>query len=161
MQKVWYRSFDGWWYAALKEGGARKQIKLVKAPDSRDGRRQVEDQLVRELAALDYSQVKAAEEPSVASWVTIGHVLRGILRHSAAEHTPETAAWHRTLLTPFIETWGTLRLTRLRKMHVQAWVKARKYNPSSAAKAIGVLKRAINWAVEEWTTAPIEWDPLE
>jgi integrase len=149
MQKVWFRSFDGWWYATLKEGGVRKQIKLLKAPDTRDGRKLAEGQLVRELGARDYSQAKAADDPAVAPWLTVGHVLRGFLRHSRAEHSPETADWHQRLLEPFVRTWGNARVGRLRKQHVLTWVKAKKYNPTSAAKAIGVLKRAFNWAVEE------------
>jgi integrase len=149
MQKVWFRSFDGWWYATLREGGVRKQIKLLKAPDSRDGRKLAEDHLVRELGDRDYSQAKAAHDPAVAPWITVGHVLRGFVRHSRADHSADTADWHQRLLEPFITTWGNVRVGRLRKQHVQAWVKAKKYNPTSAAKAIGVLKRAFNWAVEE------------
>jgi integrase/recombinase XerC len=112
-------------------------------------RQQAEDQLVKELAARGYSQEKAAEEPSLQSWLTVGHVLRGFLRHSKQEHAKETADWHGYLLEPFLKTWGRLRVSGLRKKHVQAWVKAKGYNPTSAAKAIGVLKRAFNWAVEE------------
>jgi integrase/recombinase XerC len=101
------------------------------------------------LAARDYSQERAAEEPSLQSWLTVGHVLRGFLRHSREEHTQATAAWHGYILDPFLNTWGRMRVSRLRKKHVKAWVKAKGYNPTSAAKAIGVLKRAFNWAVEE------------
>ena len=149
MHKVWHRSFDGWWYATLRDTGRRKQIKLVRAPDTRDGRMQAEDRLVQELADRGYSQAEAAAEPLVASWLTVGHVLRGFLRYSDAEHKAETAVWHRTLLTPFIDTWGAVRLTQLRKKHVLACVKSKKCNPTSASKAIGVLKSAFNWAVEE------------
>src|SRR5262245_12673688 len=46
------------------------------------------------------------------------------------------------------ETFDRLRLARQRK-HVQAWMKAKTYKPTSATKAIGVLNRAINCAVEE------------
>jgi integrase len=45
--------------------------------------------------------------------------------------------------------FGKLRIARLRKKHVRAWVKAKGYNPTSASKAIGALMRAFNWAVEE------------
>lgn len=149
MQKVWHREFDGWWYTTLKEGGVRKQIKLLKAPDTKEAKRKAEDQLVKELSARSYSQEKAAEEPSLQTWLTVGHVLRGFLRHSQEEHTKETADWHGYILKPFLEAWGRLRIARLKKLHVKAWIKAKKYNPTSAAKAIGVLKRAFNWAVEE------------
>ena len=149
MQRVWHRQFDGWWYATLKENGVRKQLKLLKAPNTKADKKRAEDQLVKELAARDYSQERAAEEPSLQTWLTVGHVLRGFLRHSQGEHTKETADWHGYILKPFLDTWGRLRVSRLRKKHVRAWITAKGYNPTSAAKAIGVLKRAFNWAVEE------------
>jgi hypothetical protein len=63
MQEVWHRQFDGWWYATLREDGVRKQIKLLKAPNTKADEKRAEDQLVRELAERDYSQEKAGEEP--------------------------------------------------------------------------------------------------
>lgn len=122
MQKVWFRVQTGWWYASLKEAGTYRQIKLVKAPDSREGRKLAEDELVRELSDRNYSQQRAAEEPSLQSWLTVGHVLRGFLKHSEEEHSKETAAWHTTLLTPFLTTWGTLRFSRLKKKETREGV---------------------------------------
>jgi hypothetical protein len=91
MQKVWHRSLDGWWYATLNEDGVCKQLKLLKAPNTQTHRKQAEDQLVQELDARDYPQEKATEDPSLQSWVTVGHVVRGFLRHSAEQHAKETA----------------------------------------------------------------------
>jgi integrase len=146
MQKVWHRQFDGWWYLTLREAGGRKQIKLVKGPDDRETKAVAERQAVQELAARQH--VEDAGE-SAPSWATAGHVVRAFLKHSDREHSTDTAKWHRNLLTPFVEMFGKVRLTRLRKRHVRAWVEAKKYNPTSANRAIGALKRAFNWAVEE------------
>jgi integrase len=149
MQKVWYRKSKNAWYATILEGGRQKQIRLVNAPDDKHGKKLAEDQLLRELAACDYSAAKESEQEAVPSWATVGHVVAAFLTFSRSEHSAETAAWHTTLLTPFVERFGKLRVARLRKKHVRAWVTAKGYNPTSANKAIGVLKRAFNWAVEE------------
>jgi integrase len=149
MHKVWYRTSKNAWYATILEGGRQKQVRLLQAPNDFHGRKLAENQLVKELSARDYAPAKLAEKPSLRTWLTVGHVLRGFLRHSHEEHAKETADWHRYILQPFLDTWGLVRLTQLRKKHVQAWIKAKTYNPTSAAKAIGVLKRAFNWAVEE------------
>jgi len=76
-------------------------------------------------------------------------VVNAFLKHSVEEHAPETAAWHRNLLSPFVERFGKVRVSKLKKAHVKAWITAKGYNPTSANKAIGALKRAFNWAVEE------------
>jgi integrase len=38
---------------------------------------------------------------------------------------------------------------QLKKKHVTGWVEGRGYNPTSQNKAIGAIKRAFQWAVEE------------
>jgi integrase len=149
MQKVWYRTSKNAWFATVLDGGKQKQIRLLQAPNDRHGRKLAEEQLIKELAARGYSPAREAEAPPSPSWLTVGHVLRAYLKHSHKVHKKETADWHRYILQPFLDSWGGLRITRLRKKHVQSWVMAKGYNPTSAAKAIGVLKRAFNWAVEE------------
>lgn len=151
MQKVWFRKQTGWWYASVKEAGSYHQLKLVKAPNTRDGKLLAEAQLVQELAARQHAADTAEAGADVGSvgWVTVAHVVAAFLKHSSAEHEPPTARWYRDLLLPFRDRFGKLRVTRLRKKHVRAWVEAKGYNPTSANKAIGALKRAFNWAVEE------------
>ncbi len=147
MQKVWHRAFDGWWYLTLTEAGSRRQIKLVKGPDDKDTKAAAERQAVQELALRQHAEETGGEK--VPSWATAGHVIRAFLKHSREEHTTETADWYDHLLTPFVELYGKLRLARLRKKHVTAWLKHKGYNPTSANRALGALKRAFNWAVEE------------
>jgi integrase len=149
MQKVWYRKSKQAWFATILEGGHQKQIRLVNAPNDKQGRKLAEDQLLKELAARDYSIEKESATNPGPSWATVAHVVNAFLAYSRGEHSKETAAWHKTLLTPFAEKFGKLRITMLRKKHVSDWVRDKKYNPTSANKAIGVLKRAFNWAVEE------------
>ena len=146
MKKVWHRTFHGWWYLTLAEGGNRQQIKLVKGPNDKETKAAAERQAIQELATRQHVEDNADKAPS---WATAGHVIRAFLKHSAEEHSKETAAWHRYLLTSFLDLYGKVRLTRLRKMHVRAWLAAKGYNPTSANRAVGALKRAFNWAVEE------------
>lgn len=145
MQRVWFRSQIGWWYASIKEGGTYKQFKLVKAPNDKDGRKLAEAQLIRELAARNPSDDPASGH----GWMTVAHVLNAFLKFSQAEHEPDTARWYSDLLTPFREMWGKLRVTELRKTHVKRWLDAKGYNPTTANRALGAVKRAFNWAVEE------------
>lgn len=149
MHKVWHRAFDGWWYVTLTEGGTRRQIKLLKAPNDKDSKALAERQAIQELAARQHADERSAAEPGVPTWATAGHVIRAFLTHSREEHSAETATWYRNLLTPFAELHGKVRLTRLRKKHVRAWLAAKGYNPTSQNRALGALKRAFNWAVEE------------
>jgi hypothetical protein len=39
MQKVWYRASKNAWYATILEGGRQKQVRLLKAPNDKHGRR--------------------------------------------------------------------------------------------------------------------------
>lgn len=146
MQKVWFRKQTGWWYATVRESGGRKQIKLVKAPDSREGRRLADQQLLQELAHKQHLEDASDKVPG---WVTVSHVLTAFLKHSEEEHEPGTARWYRDLLVPFRDMHGKLRVTQLKKKHVKAWLSAKGYNPTSANRALGAAKRAFNWAVEE------------
>src|SRR5580658_1124096 len=97
MKKVWYRKFDSCWYATLKEGGQRKQIKLVKAPGNREGRQLAEKQLVQELSLRQHQE----EVPDVAAWITVGRVLDGFLKHSREEHEEVTYAWYKNFFDTF------------------------------------------------------------
>jgi integrase len=145
VQKVWFRKSKNCWYATIRENGGQKQIRLLEAPDTAEGKKLAEKELIRELADRDISEdgIKAP------GWMTISHILQGFFKHSRQEHTPETAAWYKTVLTPFETMWGELPYRRLRRKHVKTWLGKTGYNPTSQNKALGGLKRAFNWAVEE------------
>jgi hypothetical protein len=116
MQKVWHREFDGWWYATIRESGARKQLKLVKAPDTKDGKQLAEKQLIQELAVRNIPK-DDGDSISAPAWATVSHILKAFLKHSREEHEPETAAWHERLLRLFGTMYGNLRYSRLRRKH--------------------------------------------
>jgi integrase len=148
MQKVWYRKSKQCWFATITEGGRQQQIRLVKAPNDRDGKKLAEKQLIDELAARNIPQ-DDGEGVRAPRWATVSHILTAFLKHSREEHEPETAEWHERLLRLFQTLYGKVRYARIRKKHVKAWLKKSGYNPTSQNKALGVLKRAFNWAVEE------------
>lgn len=86
MQKVWYRTSKNAWFATILEGGRQKQIRLVNAPNDKHGRKLAEDQLLKELAARDYSIAKEAAADPVPAWATVAHVVNAFLAHSRGEH---------------------------------------------------------------------------
>ena len=100
MQKVWYRKSKQAWFATILEGGHQKQIRLVNAPNDKQGRKLAEDQLLKELAARDYSIEKESATNPGPSWATVAHVVNAFLAYSRGEHSRETAAWHKALFGP-------------------------------------------------------------
>lgn len=145
MHKVWYRASKGSWFVTFHEGGQRKQLRLVKAPKTREGRKLAEAQLLRELKA----RPEIEESSTSPRWITVAHVIDAFLKHSKEEHDPDTATWYAFMCATFKAKWGKLRVTQLRKRHVRRWLKESKYNPTSQNRALGCVKRAFNWAVEE------------
>ena len=73
MQTVWFRKSKNAWFATLLENGRQTQVRLVNAPNDRHGKKLAEDQLVKELAARDYSAAREAEAEPVPSWTTDRH----------------------------------------------------------------------------------------
>ncbi len=145
MQKVWHRDFDSWWYATVRESGTRKQHRLIKGPNTPEHRKLAEKELIRILADHQGHE-ELADTPT---WITVDHVITGFLTHSSHEHDQTSYRWYKTMLHDFNERFGHLRIRQLRKRHVKYWVKKKAYNPTSANKFIGAVKRAFNWAVEE------------
>lgn len=145
MKNVWFRESEGNWYVTLRENGRRRQVLLVKAPNTRDGKKLAESQLLEELAARKYQD----DGPPTHSWMLIAHVVDGVLKHSQEQHESGTYDWYKNFLDSFKAACGTLRITLLKKNHVQKWLKTKEYNPTSQNRAISAIKRAFNWAVEE------------
>jgi hypothetical protein len=144
MQKIWYRKGEGAWFLTVRENGRQKQIRLLNGPNTKDTRERAEQLAVQEHA----SRLQQPSTPA-ASWITVGHVLDGFLRHSQEEHDPLTYSWYKNFLDSFKARTGGLRISLLKKHHVQAWLNDKGYNATSQNRAISAIKRAFNWAVEE------------
>ncbi len=91
MQTVWFRKSKNAWFATILEGGNQKQIRLVNAPNDKNGKKLAEDQLLKELAARGYSIAKESGAEPVPPWATVAHVVNAFLKHSRSEHASETA----------------------------------------------------------------------
>ncbi len=132
MKKVWYREAEGNGYVTLKENGRRRQLLIVKAPGTREGRKLAEQKLIEELSTRKHQE----DSPSVPSRMLVGHVIDGFLKHSQEAHEPKSYRWYKCLLGTFTPTFGKRRVTQLAKKHVLAWIKARgpriqTYEPES------------------------------
>ncbi len=146
MQKVWFRKSIGCWYATFTTNDGQQQMKLLKGPNDRAHRKLAEQKLLDELKARPASRANSRKAPD---WLTVTGVLKGFIRHSRKNHEPATTTWYKNLLNPFNRLFGRLRVNQLRKKHVKRWIAKSGYNPTSANKAIGAVKAAFNWAVEE------------
>ena len=71
MHKVWHRAFDGWWYVTLSQGGTRRQIKLLKAPNDKESKSLAERQAIQELAARQQPE-ESVPDAGGPSWATAG-----------------------------------------------------------------------------------------
>lgn len=145
MKNVWYRESEGGWYTTLRENGRRRQVLLIKDTYTRDGKKLAEDRLLEELSSRKYQE----DGPATHSWILVSHVFDGFLKHSQEEHDPATYDWYKNFLNSFPTKWGKLRITLLKKNHVQSWLKDKDYKATSQNRGISAIKRAFNWAVQE------------
>ena len=93
MQNVWYRKSKCAWFATILQGGKQKQIRLVNAANNTRGKKLAEDQLLKELAARNYSIERESAVDPVPSWAPAGHVIGAFLKPSRSEHEKATAGW--------------------------------------------------------------------
>ena len=144
MQKVWHRASNNSWYSTFTEDGRQKQRKLLNGPNDKAHKKLAEQKLLDELKVCPPSKKKSAPD-----WLTVHGVLKGFLQHSRKSHERSTFEWYRDILRGFNRVCGRLRVNQLRKKHVQRWFDKSNYNPTSQNRALGAVKRAFNWAVEE------------
>jgi integrase len=81
--------------------------------------------------------------------------LRGLIEQfltdSENDVTPETAAWYRRFLDGFAERYPRLKPSDIAPRHVRAWINGghkRPWGQSTQRSAITILKRLLNWGVE-------------
>lgn len=87
-RKPFFREFDGWWYAQVKVGTKRKQVKLAKGRDN-------EQEAYRTFCHL------MAEDPAAApasAAVLVAIVCDLFLEYSHRHHEAETYEWYRYFL---------------------------------------------------------------
>ncbi len=145
MLKPYFRQHDGWWYAQVRVGAARKQFKLVRGRDN--------EKRAYEL----FNELKAKEPEDVADManLTVFDAFRLFIDWSRKTHKPASAELARHFLQSFIDhpfqgkLCGKLRVTALKPLHVTNWLTGNDWNPTTCNRAISLVKRALNWCVEQ------------
>ncbi len=145
MQRIWFRTAESAWFLTIREDGKQKQLRLLKGENTREDRHRAEEIAIQELSARKLD----TEIATAHSWITVDHVLDAFLRHSKENHEPATYEWYEWFFSTFQPKFGKIRITQLRKHHIDAWVKSRKFGPTTVNRGIGAIKRAFAWAVEE------------
>jgi integrase len=145
MLKPYFREFDGWWYAQVRLGDKRKQVKLVKGRD--------QERHAYEL----FNELKAKEPDEIveASGQTVFEAVKLFRDWSLKAQKPATSELARHFLQSFVDhpfqkkACGKLKLSALKTLHVTDWLVGKEWNATTRNRAISILKRALNWCVEQ------------
>lgn len=137
-RKPYFRAFDGWWYAQLRVGKKRKQIKLVKGRDK-------EQEAYRAFCRL-LAEGGQVPEPS---HFLVASVCDLFLDYSQKNHEPDTYDWYRRFLQDFCDTYGRVAVSDLKPFHVYRWLDLHEgWGPGGRRHAVICVKRAFSYAEE-------------
>lgn len=138
-RKPFFRAFDGWWYAQVRVGAKRKQIKLVKGKDN-------EQEAYRAFCRVIADHEGEAPKPQATTVATVCDLF---LAHSEKQNKPDTFTLYRYYLQDFCETHGRRMAVELKPFHVSRWLDSHPKWKGSRANAIEAVKRAFGWATDE------------
>lgn len=138
-RKPFFRAFDGWWYAQIRAGGRRRQVKLVKGKEN-------EEQAWKAFHRLLASDPSTLPAPTA---LKVAHVCDLFLTHSERHHDPATFGWYRKYLQSFCDTCGAVGALDVRPYHVSRWLDGHPGWQSSRRCAVTCVKRVYNWAEAE------------
>ena len=137
-RKPFFRAFDGWWYAQIRVGKKRKQIKLVKGKEK------------EKEAYQAFCRLLAEDAVPPPSTFLVCNVCDLFLQHSERHHEPETFEWYEHFLQNFCGQYGRLAVADLKPFHVNRWLDQHEgWNSGGRRHAVGCVKRAFHWAEEE------------
>lgn len=168
-RKPFFRAFDGCWYAQLRIGGKRKQVKLFDL--NRDPIRGCENQeeayqAFYRLMAQDPTQLP---EPSALKVAQICDLFLTTIcpyvgeapdkppkandskppLKANATHDEPTYWWYRKYLQSFCDLFGTVGALAVKPFHVTRWLDSHPKWTTSRRCAVSCVKRAYNWADAE------------
>jgi integrase len=138
-RKPYFRAFDGWWYAQVRVGAKRKQIKLVKGKEN-------EQEAYRAFCRVLADHEGDAPPPTA---MTVAAVCDLFLDQSEKNNKPETFQLYRYYLQDFCETHGRRMVVELKPFHVTRWLDSHPTWKGSRCNAIEAVKRAFGWATAE------------
>ena len=138
-RKPYFRTFDGWWYAQLRVGTKRKQIKLVKGKEN-------EQEAYPPFCRLLAEHEGEAPQPQAR---TVAVLCDLFLDHSQQHHDPETYKLYKHFLQDFCDLHGRRMPHELKPFHVSRWLDGHVTWKGCRANAVAAVKRAFAWATTE------------
>jgi integrase len=139
-RKPYFRNFDGWWYAQIRVGRQRKQVKLIKGKENE----KEAYRLFCRLMADEGGQIPEPTRFDVAALCDL------FLDYSQKHNEPATYEWYRSFLQDFCDHYGRLVVADLKPFHMTRWLDAHPgWNDGGRRCAITSVKRAFNWACDE------------
>ncbi len=139
-RKPYFREFDGWWYAQIRAGKKRKQVKLVRG-------RENEQEAYRAFCRLMAEEGGRVPEPTR---LTVAVLCDLFLDHSERHNDRRTYDWYKKFLQDFCDQYGKVVVTDIKPFHVNRWLDLHKgWGYGSRRCAIISVKRAFNWAFGE------------
>jgi integrase len=138
-RKPYFRTFDGWWYAQVRVGAKRKQIKLIKGKEN-------EQEAYRAFCRVIADHEGEAPKPQA---VTVAAVFDLFLDHSEKHNKPDTFQLYRYYLQDFCNTHGRKMAVEVKPFHLSRWLDSHESWKGSRANAIESIKRAFSWAFAE------------
>jgi integrase len=138
-RKPFFRAFDGWWYAQVRVGTKRKQIKLVKGKEN-------EQDAYRAFCRLLADHEGDAPAPKA---ITVAVLCDLFLDHSQKHNEPDTYALYKHFLQDFCDLHGRRLAAEVRPFHVTCWLDSHPTWKGCRPNAIAAVKRAFNWATAE------------
>lgn len=136
MQKLWYRTFDDWWYVTIREDGKRVQKKLVKGADN------VEEAEAR----FHLLMVEMGEEQPPPDYLFAELV--DLYLTFCEQENPSAYGWYQRFLQSFVDSYEGMT-SNLKPLHVRSWLNKHTWSQSTQRQAIVCVKRVINWAIDE------------
>lgn len=131
--KPWFRDQTQSWYVKL--GGVQHPL----GKDKKEA-----DRRFHRLMAVEGLSAPLKDVP-------LPGLVEQFLADCGATVTPGTADWYRSFLDDFAGRYPKLKAAEVTPRHVRAWtsaVRKRVWGQSTQRSAITVLKRLLNWAVE-------------
>jgi integrase len=138
-RKPYFRAFDGWWYAQVRVGTKRKQIKLVKGKEK-------EQEAYRAFCRL---LADHEGEAPVAEARTVAVICDLFLDYSQKHHKPDTYAVYKHFLQDYCELHGRKMAAETKPFHVSNWLDSHATWKGCRPNAISAIKRAFSWAAAE------------
>jgi integrase len=144
MRKPWYRRQTRMWYVQLTSGEqvplGRDETEYAQSPKRPP--QEIADAWHKVMS--DRKQLPLQKDPK------IGELVDTFI--AGCQTSDETREWYRIFLSDFSAQNPKLKASQIRKKHVDAWLNAerkRTWGPSTRRSAITILKRCLNWAVED------------